>query len=83
VWLAATRLGLALAPMSGLLDRRGWELGRALGASPTRLVTAFRLGRSAPAPRSGRRAVARFTSFAALHVVRRMSAASGLRRGSS
>jgi nitroreductase len=64
VWLAATRLGLALAPMSGLLDRRGWELGRALGASPTRLVTAFRLGRSAPAPRSGRRAVARFTSFA-------------------
>jgi nitroreductase len=65
VWLAATRLGLALAPVSVLLDRRGWELGRQLGVSPTRLVTAFRLGRSAPAPRSGRRAVAGFTTFEA------------------
>jgi nitroreductase len=64
VWLAATRAGLALAPTSVLLDRRGWELGRHLGVSPTRLVTAFRLGRSAPAPRSGRRPVARFASFA-------------------
>jgi hypothetical protein len=63
VWLAATRLGLALAPVSVLLDRRGWELGRHLGVSPTRLVAAFRLGRSVPAPRSGRRPVARFTTF--------------------
>jgi hypothetical protein len=63
VWLAATRLGLALAPVSVLLDRRGWELGRQLGVAPPRLVTAFRLGRSAPAPRSGRRAVAGFTTF--------------------
>jgi nitroreductase len=64
VWLAATRAGLSLAPASALLDRRGWELGSHLGVSPTRLVAAFRLGRSAPAPRSRRRAVARFASFA-------------------
>ena len=64
VWLAATRVGVSLAPVSVLLDRRGWELGRHLGVSPTRLVTAFRLGRSAPAPRSGRRPVPRFASFA-------------------
>jgi nitroreductase len=63
VWLAATRAGLSLAPLSVLLDRRGWELGRRLGVSPTRLVLAFRLGRSAPAPLSGRRPVAAFTSF--------------------
>jgi nitroreductase len=63
VWLAATRAGLALAPLSVLLDRRGWELGRRLGVSPTRLVAAFRLGRSAPAPRSGRRPVSAFASF--------------------
>jgi nitroreductase len=64
VWLAATHAGLALAPVSVLLDRRGWELGRRLGVSPTRLVTAFRIGRSAPAPRSARRPVAAFASFA-------------------
>ena len=64
VWLAATRVGVSLAPASVLLDRRGWELGRHLGVSPTRLVAAFRLGRSAPAPRSGRRAVSRFATFA-------------------
>jgi hypothetical protein len=64
VWLSATAGGLSLAPISVLLDRRGWELGRHLGVSPTRLVTAFRLGRSAPAPRSGRRAVSRFVTFA-------------------
>jgi nitroreductase len=63
VWLAATQAGLALAPVSVLLDRRGWEVGRRLGVSPTRLVAAFRLGRSAPAPRSGRRAVAKFASL--------------------
>ena len=64
VWLAATRLGLALAPVSALLDRRGWELGRHLGVAPARLVCAFRLGRSVPAPRSGRRPVARFATLA-------------------
>jgi hypothetical protein len=63
VWMAATRLGLALAPVSALLDRRGWEIGRRLGVAPARLVAAFRLGRSAPAPRSGRRAVTHFASF--------------------
>jgi hypothetical protein len=63
-WLEATRLGLALVPASALLDRRGWELGRRLGVAPARLVAAFRLGRSAPAPRSGRRPVPRFASFA-------------------
>jgi nitroreductase len=63
VWLAATRVGVSLAPVSVLLDRRGWELGRHLGVSPTRLVAAFRLGRSAPAPRSGRRPASRFASF--------------------
>jgi nitroreductase len=64
LWMAATRLGLALGPTSALLDRRGWELGRRLGVSPTRLVAAFRLGRSVPPPLSGRRAVPRFASFA-------------------
>jgi hypothetical protein len=63
VWLAATQAGLALAPVSVLLDRRGWEVGRRLGVAPSRLVTAFRLGRSAPAPRSGRRVVGKFASF--------------------
>lgn len=63
VWLAATHAGLSLAPTSVLLDRRGWEVGRRLGVSPSRLVAAFRLGRSAPAPRSGRRPVERFASF--------------------
>jgi nitroreductase len=62
-WLAATRLGLAMVPASALLDRRAWELGRRLGVAPGRLVAAFRLGRSAPAPRSGRRAVARFATL--------------------
>jgi nitroreductase len=64
-WLAATGLGLALVPASALLDRRGWELGRHLGVAPARIVSAFRLGRSAPAPRSGRRAVARFATLEA------------------
>jgi hypothetical protein len=63
VWLEATRLGLSLAPLSVLLDRRGWELGRHLGVAPSRLVAAFRLGRSAPAPRSGRRLPSAFASF--------------------
>lgn len=60
VWLDATRLHLALHPLSVLLDRRGWELGKALGCSPRQLVLAFRLGRSVPPPRSGRRAVRDF-----------------------
>jgi nitroreductase len=63
-WLAVTRLGLAMVPASAIVDRRGWELGRRLGVPPGRLVAVFRLGRSAPAPRSGRRAVARFASLA-------------------
>jgi len=62
VWLEATRVGLALAPASALLDRRGWELGRRLGVSPQRLVAAFRLGRSVPPPWSGRRPASRFAS---------------------
>jgi hypothetical protein len=56
VWLEATRLRLAFHPLSALLDRRGWELGKSLGVAPTRLVFAFRLGHSAPPPRAGRRA---------------------------
>jgi hypothetical protein len=63
VWLAATQLGLALAPISVLLDRRGWELGRRLGVAPDRLVLAFRLGRSAPAPWSGRRPATQFATL--------------------
>jgi hypothetical protein len=61
VWLAATRDRLALHPLSVLLDRRGWELARRLGLRPAQLLFAFRLGRSAPPPFSGRRAVERFT----------------------
>jgi hypothetical protein len=64
VWLEATRLGLALAPASVLLDRRGWELGRHLGVAPRRLVLAFRLGRSVPPPYARRRPVPRFAAFA-------------------
>jgi hypothetical protein len=62
IWLEATRLGLALAPNSAVLDRRGWELGRWLGVAPGRLVSVFRLGRSAPPPWSQRRPVASFTA---------------------
>ncbi|HVE85842.1 MAG TPA: hypothetical protein VND93_23465, partial [Myxococcales bacterium] len=64
VWLEATRLRLALHPLSVLLDRRGWELGKALGCSPRQLVLAFRLGRSVPPPRSGRREVQAFATRA-------------------
>jgi len=64
VWLEATRLHLALHPLSVLLDRRGWELAKALGCSPRQLVLAFRLGRSVPPPRSGRREVAAFATRA-------------------
>ena len=59
-WLEATRLGLALHPLSVLLDRRGWEVAKRLGVSPRHLAMAFRLGHSAPPPRSGRIAVSRF-----------------------
>jgi hypothetical protein len=59
-WLAATKLGLALHPISALLDRRGWEVARHLGVATGRVLFAFRLGRSAPPPRSGRLAVERF-----------------------
>ena len=60
VWLAATELGLAMHPISVLLDRRGWEVARHLGAPTERVLFAFRLGRSAPPPRSGRLPVERF-----------------------
>lgn len=63
LWLEATRLGLALQPLSVLLDRRGWELGRHLGVSPSRLVAVLRLGRSAPAFHSRRRPVASWLSW--------------------
>ena len=62
-WLEATRLGLAAHPLSVLLDRRGWEVGRQLGVDPRRVLMALRLGKSAPPPRAGRRAVERFASF--------------------
>jgi hypothetical protein len=62
-WLEATRLGVAAHPVSVLLDRRGWEVGRALGVDPRQIVMALRLGKSAPPPRSGRRPVERFVSF--------------------
>ncbi|HEY8209676.1 MAG TPA: hypothetical protein VIG99_19450 [Myxococcaceae bacterium] len=60
VWLEATRLRLAIHPLSVLLDRRGWELAKSLQVSPRQLVLAFRLGRSVPPPRSGRRGVESF-----------------------
>jgi hypothetical protein len=63
VWLEAVRLGLAMAPISVLLDRRGWELGRRLGVAPGQLLLAFRLGRSIPPPLSHRRPVDRFASL--------------------
>ena len=62
VWLEATKARLALQPLSVLLDRRGWELARHLGASHERLVAVFRLGLSAPPPRAGRRPVGRFVT---------------------
>jgi hypothetical protein len=62
-WLAATSLGLALHPISVLLDRRGWELARHLGVATGRLVFACRLGRSAPPPRAGRLPVERFAKL--------------------
>jgi hypothetical protein len=65
-WLEATRLRLALHPLSALLDRRGWELARRLGVSAPSLLFAFRLGRSTPPPRSGRRAVRDFATWEAL-----------------
>jgi hypothetical protein len=64
VWLEATRLHLAIHPVSVLLDRRGWELAKALQVSPRQLVLAFRLGRSIPPPRSGRRGVESFAKRA-------------------
>ncbi len=65
-WLAATELGLALHPISALLDRRGWEVARLLGVSTGRVLFAARLGRSAPPPRSGRLPVDRFAKLTAL-----------------
>jgi hypothetical protein len=59
-WLEATRLRLAIHPISELLDRRGWELAKDLQVSPRQIVLAFRLGRSVPPPRSGRRDVKHF-----------------------
>jgi nitroreductase len=59
-WLAATELGLALHPISVLLDRRGWEVARHLGVKTEQLAFACRLGRSAPPPRAGRLPVDRF-----------------------
>jgi hypothetical protein len=61
-WLAATAQGLALAPMSAVIDRRGWELGRQLGVAPDRLALVARVGRSVPPPLSGRRAVSDFAA---------------------
>ncbi|MFL5320975.1 MAG: hypothetical protein ACJ790_15030 [Myxococcaceae bacterium] len=60
VWLEATRLGFSFHPISVLLDRRGWELGKLIGAPPSSCVLAFRFGKSAPPPRSGRRTVEQF-----------------------
>ena len=66
VWLAATELGLAIHPISALLDRRGWEVARHLGVGTGRLMFACRLGRSAPPPRAGRLPVDRFARLAGL-----------------
>lgn len=63
VWLAATELGLALHPVSALLDRRGWEVARHLGVPTGRVMFACRLGRSAPPPRAGRLPVDRFAKL--------------------
>lgn len=60
VWLESTRLGLAIHPISVLLDRRGWEVARHMGVAPRQLLLAFRLGHSVPPPRSGRRPVEAF-----------------------
>ncbi len=62
-WLELTRLGIAAHPLSVLLDRRGWEVGRMVGVDPRRIRMALRLGKSAPPPRSGRRPVERFATF--------------------
>jgi hypothetical protein len=66
VWLAATELGLAIHPISALLDRRGWEVARHLGVGTGRLMFACRLGRSAPPPRAGRLPVDRFARLTGL-----------------
>ena len=63
VWLAVTDLGLAIHPVSALLDRRGWEVARHLGVPTGRLMFACRLGRSAPPPRAGRRPVESFAKL--------------------
>ncbi len=62
-WLAAAGHELALHPISALLDRRGWEVAKHLGVPTGHLLFAFRLGRSAPPPRSGRLAVSRFAKL--------------------
>lgn len=64
VWLEATRQGLAVHPLSPLLDRRGWALARGLGVDATCPVFVFRLGHSAPPARSGRLGVPRFSRLA-------------------
>jgi hypothetical protein len=58
LWLEATRLRLAVQPLSVLLDRRGWEVARRLGADTRALVAALRIGYSPPPPPSRRRPLA-------------------------
>ncbi len=65
LWLEATKQRLQLEPSSALLSRRGWPLAKRLGTEPSRLVFAFRLGRSAPPPATGRLPVAAFANRAA------------------
>ena len=60
LWLAAADARLAVHPVSVLLDHRGWEVSRHLGVPTAHLLAAWRIGRSAPAPRAGRRAVQDF-----------------------
>lgn len=64
-WLEVARAGFAMHPLSVLLDRRGWELGRLLGVDPRRLAMVFRLGKSVPPPYSGRRPPAKFAAVSA------------------
>lgn len=64
-WLEVARAGFSLHPVSVLLDRRGWELGRQLGLDPRRLAMVFRLGKSVPPPYSGRRPAERFARLSA------------------
>ena len=63
IWMEATRLGLAVHPISVLLDRRGWEVAKLLGVETSRLVAAWRVGRSAPPPTSGRLPVERWAQL--------------------